>query len=244
MLFKDINCRCGIVPDADIYMSGMGEILEMLGKNNISACAVSSNNAIRDDIRSGNTKLLADCSAYDSVIPAITLLPPVFRDEMYTEEALLGMLDQKKRIFFRMYPESHRYHFTDWQLSWLADVLEETRIPVLINIREADMDELAVYKKAHPGTRIVLTNATQWMNRMYVQLCRTFENIMVETSNIIDYMGLEVLCREIGSEKILFGTNTPCKEPYDSIFMLMYAGISNEEKEIIAYGNYDILASG
>ena len=36
----------------------------------------------------------------------------------------------------------------------------------------------------------------------------------------------------------------PYKEPYDKMFQLMFSEISEEEKQLIAYKNYDRLLEG
>ncbi len=242
MRFKDINCRCGAIPHAGLYVTELDEVVKKLKENGIVCGAMSSNNAPRDELKKANKSLLSDCSSHDGIIPAVTILPPVFPDEMYNREELYQAVVEYGKVFFRMYPKSHKFIFSEWQMSWLSDFLEESSIPVLIDLEEIDVNQLAEYKKKYCSTRIILTNTTQWMNRMYIQLCRVFDNIMVDTSNMIEYMGMEIFCRELGSEKILFGTNTPCKEPYDSIFRLMYADISKEEKENIAFRNFDRVA--
>ena len=45
----------------------------------------------------------------------------------------------------------------------------------------------------------------------------------------------------LGAEKFLFGSYMPEKEPYDKLFQLLYCELSQEEKELIAHGNFERL---
>ena len=45
----------------------------------------------------------------------------------------------------------------------------------------------------------------------------------------------------LGAERFLFGTYMPEKEPYDKVFQLLSCGLAQEQKEMIAHGNFERL---
>ena len=45
----------------------------------------------------------------------------------------------------------------------------------------------------------------------------------------------------IGADKFLFGSYMPEKEPYDKLFQILFCELSQEEKELIAHGNFERL---
>lgn len=241
MLFKDVNCSYGQPSKINLYISRIEDILAVMSRNGINECALANNLSVKEDVLECNRNLLDLCKSHPEAIPALTLLPPVSTDEFYTKNQLLDIISENKRLFFKMYPKQHGFIFRDWQLSWVADVLEETGVPLLLSFEEAEARDIAEVKKLYKNMKIIITNTAQFMNRVYLQLCKYFGNVFLDTSNTIEYMGIETFCEELGSEKILFGTNMPRKEPYDNIFSLLYADISQEEKENIAFRNFDKL---
>jgi hypothetical protein len=243
MILKDINCRFGQISNENLYKYKLDDIIKIYKDNYISEIALTNNYAIRGDAKKGNSEILTISEDNNMVVPALTLLPPSFRDESYTRNELYDIVNSHQKLVFRIYPKTHKYIFAKWQMDWMFDFFEESKVFVLVAIDEVEIRDLAVVKQTHPGMRIMLTNTTQWMNRIFIQLCKYYDNIYIDTCNIIEYYGIETFCSEIGSDKILFGTNIPAKEPYDNILTLKLAEITIEEKENIAYRNFDRLVT-
>jgi predicted TIM-barrel fold metal-dependent hydrolase len=124
---------------------------------------------------------------------------------------------------------------------WMFEVLAETKTPLLVSLQELDLRDAAAVKEAYPGLRLVITNTTQWMNRQYIRFAQYYKEVYFDTSNIIEYYGIENIVNLIGAERILFGTYMPEKEPYDKVFQLLYCELSEEQKQLIAHGNFERL---
>jgi predicted TIM-barrel fold metal-dependent hydrolase len=127
---------------------------------------------------------------------------------------------------------------------WIFGLLEESSAPLLVSLQEADLKELAELKRNHPKLRLVITNTTQWMNRQYIRFLLSFPETYIDTSNTIEYYGLESIVEIIGAERILFGTYMPEKEPYDKIFQMLHNDLSSEQAELIARGNFERIIEG
>jgi len=243
MILKDIHASYGRYGNSNMYISTLDEVLEHQRSNGIVQSAVVNNLSAKADVRECNDQLLKESSNRSEIVPALSLFPPSFSAESYTKNELASIIDNTGNLFFKLFPKEHHILLTSWQFGWMIDMIEESNCSILVALDDIDLRDLAQIKAERPELRIIITDTTQWKNRILTQLIKTYDNIYIDTCNVIEYFGIELYCKEIGSEKILFGSNTPFKEPYDGIFTLMMADISNEEKENIAYRNFDRLAA-
>lgn len=242
MIFKDINASFGHYGSSIMYVSTLDEVLELQKKNGIVQSAIVDNMTAKFDVKARNGQLLKASYTHSGIVPALTLLPPSFTIESYSKNELASIIDNMANLFLKIFPTDHHIIFAPWQFGWMIDMLEESKCSLIVALDDIDIRDLARIKAERPELRIILTNTTQWKNRMLTQLIKTYRNIYIDTCNMIEYFGIELYCREIGSDKILFGSNMPFKEPYDGIFTLLTAEISSEERENIAFRNFDKLA--
>jgi predicted TIM-barrel fold metal-dependent hydrolase len=68
-------------------------------------------------------------------------------------------------------------------------------------------------------------------------------NIYFDISFFGVFRQLEDIVSRFGSSRLLFGTNMPFFEPGRSIALLNYSGISQSDREAVAYGNAERLVS-
>jgi len=173
-------------------------------------------------------------------IPVYQLLPPIFPANSFTRQQMEDAIRQEGALF-RILPKSHNVPFAPWVYDWCLELLSETRTPLLVSMGELDMRDAAEVKRAFPALRLVLTNTSQSRNREYMSFAKYFPHVYMETSCTIEYQGLESMTAIVGADRFLFGTNMPLKEPYDKIHQVLFCGLSQEEKELIAHGNFERL---
>ena len=243
MEYFDINCSFGEVPEVKLYIHEPEEILKYMKKFNITRTALFNQYSFWGNVIQENNRLLEICKIHPEFVPVLNLLPPVFESESYTKKQLENLVLHNEQLLFRISPKKQKFYFTQWQMDWQLDFLCENSVPLLVSLQEVDVQQIAQIKEQYANLKIVLTNTTQWMNRMYIQLCKHFDNVYIDTCNMIEYYGIETFVEEIGSKKILFGTYMPMKEPYDIIMLLRYAKISDGQKRDITMDNFTKLLS-
>ena len=123
----------------------------------------------------------------------------------------------------------------------MLDVLAETQTPLLVSLQELNLNDAAQVKEEYPELRLIITNTNQFMNRQYVRFAQYYPNVYFDTCNTIEYFGIENMVGILGADKFLFGTYVPEKEPYDKLFQILYSELSQEQKELIAHGNFQRL---
>ena len=237
MIFKDINCNFFVQPHALQYASTHDEVASVCEKNNIFSRAIYNldKSADANDVTLNYAKQ-SDGKEY----PVIRLMPPVYPDETYTRDAMIKLIEEDKALF-RIHPTSYAAPMHMWMYDWMFDVLSESRTPLLVSLQELNLNDAAAVKEKYPELRMIITNTDQWLNRQYIAFCNYYKNVYFDTCNTIEYFGIENMVGLIGADKFLFGTYMPEKEPYDKTFQILFCELSQEEKEMIAHGNFERL---
>lgn len=237
MIFKDVNCGYRSCCPDGMMAATIEQIDGVCRENGIVSRALYCVDKNGETVHQMNAQTIALCEQNQDV-PVLRLLPSAFSDECYSVEEI-EQLAREKRAAFRIHPKLDASPMKEWMFPGVFSVLEKTGAPLLIALEEADMEDMARLKTAYPDLVLVLTNTTQWMNRQYVQFTKAFPNVYLDISNVIEYYGLESLVKTVGADKLLFGTGMPVKEPYDKIYQILYSDLSEEERELIAFQNFE-----
>lgn len=236
MIFKDINCNYFVQRRPLQYASTYDEVIEISKRNNIVASAVYN----LDKGADANERTRQYTSGKADEYPVYRLMPPAYAEESFTQEKMLLSIEQEKALF-RIHPALYAAPLHIWMYDWMLDVLCETRTPLLVSLQELDLRDAATVKAAYPDLKLIITNTDQWLNRQYVRFAQYFPNVYFDTCNTIEYFGIENMTAILGAEHFLFGTYMPEKEPWDKIFQILYCELSQEEKEMIAFRNFERL---
>jgi len=83
---------------------------------------------------------------------------------------------------------------------------------------------------------------SQWQkilyhNRLLASLMDDCSNVMVESSNLIGQDFIAWIAKRWGAKRILFGSFLPANDPFSAMGMILDAGISRADKQLIAGGN-------
>ena len=236
MIFKDINCNFFVQERPLQYASRHDEVISLSRKNDITASAVYN----LDKAADANEVTRHFTTGRSDEYPVYRLMPPAYAEETFTEEEMIRVIEQEKALF-RIHPSTYAAPLHIWMYDWMLDILTQTGTPLLVSLQELDLRDAAAVKTAFPDLRMVITNTDQWLNRQYIRFAQYFPEVYFDTSNTIEYFGIENMTSIIGSERFLFGTYMPEKEPYDKIFQILYCELSTEEKEMIAFRNFERL---
>lgn len=244
MIFKDINCGFYTTHKDDLYVSSYEDVIANQLKNGIVERVICNMTKGGGSIHQMNNVTLKFAAASrGATLPLLHLLPPAYEQESYTKPELAALINNDQAMF-RVAPASDASPFLDWMYDWMFAYLEESATPLFVSLQQAEMKELAETMQKHPNLKLFLTNTTQWLNRQYIQFLKRFPGVMLEISNVIEYYGIENITNLIGAERLFFGTYMPEKEPYDKLFQVLCCELSEEQKQLIAYGNYDRVIKG
>lgn len=238
MQFKDANCSYYAYKRDGLYAATFDEVKKVCEDNFIVSAAFYNGDRAGKSVRLMNEETILRCKKTGD-IPVLRLLPPAFKDESYTIEEL-EYLAKEEKAAFRIHPKLDGAPVADWLFGPFISVLEKEKAPLLVSLQEYDeLTGLAEFKAKHPELVLVLTNTTQFLNRQYISIIKNYPNVYIETTNVIEYYAFESLAKEVGADKILFGTGMPDKEPYDRMYQMIYCDLPLEDIEKIAYKNFE-----
>jgi hypothetical protein len=240
MVFKDINTGFYLGKRSGLYAATIEEVEHAGEAFGIVSGAYMNLERTCGTILQTNDITRDFCRQKTGRFPVLRLLPPGYPEESYTPEEITRLATEEKALF-RICPAQDVCPVTTWMFDWMPEVLSETRTPLLISLQELDLRDAAELKMAYPLLRLVITNTTQWMNRQYLRFAQYFSEVYIDTTNIIEYHGLENIVKLLGAHRLLFGTYSPEKEPYDKVFQMMHCDLSQEQKQLIAFGNFERL---
>jgi predicted TIM-barrel fold metal-dependent hydrolase len=97
---------------------------------------------------------------------------------------------------------------------------------------------------AFPELPVVLVRPNIEGNRRLFALMGRCPNLRIETSYYTVHRGIELVTRNFGAERLLFGTDFPVRAPGPAITALAYSLIDDADRARIAGGNLRALLSG
>ena len=90
----------------------------------------------------------------------------------------------------------------------------------------------------YPNVRLILGHSCYGAWEEAIALARDFQNVYLELTAAYHVYGLlEWMCKDAGSQKVLFGTDYPWFDPFVAIGCVVFAHISEEDMHNILYNN-------
>jgi hypothetical protein len=182
------------------------------------------------------------------IAPGKNILPEkisadIFKNKNSTKNRILGI---------KIHPEDHRVAITDKRYEKLWKAAVEKEIPVLSHTWNPNVaSKFQKYADAllfdevlsrNPELKIILGHAGAkdyyYFKVIDMMKKNSGKNLFVDIAGDIFYRGmLELFVRELGSTKILFGTDSPWADPLLTALYVLDSKISAEDKENIFYNN-------
>lgn len=109
--------------------------------------------------------------------------------------------------------------------------LESRGVPIFVDLDQIDLDSPL------PRSPVILTRASYREAHRFLPLMARLSNLHLEISYFFTYGGIEQVVRELGPERLVFGTTLPERDPGAAIGMLRYARISDRARQMIGFEN-------
>ncbi len=214
---------------------GIGDIAEVLSAYRYTGALLSHTDGFMQSAQEGNGALVRAASGLPDSVFFIWTGLPLFPKE---QGPLPGSGPVPERVRgVRLFPKTHKYPLEPWILGSLADWLADVRMPLFLWHVETDWQALYAFAKKYSHLCIVLEGQWQkilYHNRVVYNLLRECGNILLELSNYIVPDGIFHLAREVGANRLVYGSFLPHTEPYAPMGLVMDSGLSREEKLLIA----------
>ena len=192
----------------------------------------------------GNEVLWSEAADEGALEKAWFVTPDGVEPDFDVAAAVEGKMAEGVRVFWTD-AQSEAFSLRPWCSGPLYEVLQARRALLLLDNQKVSPDDLDVILSEFPELRVILCGAPRWgRNRMIYPLLRRHENLFLCLSNTYSaHCGYKDLCRTFGDQRWVFGMGYPVAEAGAAVTGLMYADLSDETKQKIAWGNLERLLS-
>ncbi|MBQ2741288.1 MAG: amidohydrolase family protein [Oscillospiraceae bacterium] len=212
------------------------DVLSSMDRTGISAALVYSGWARDYAPIYGNERLAEELQKHHRFYGCYTIAPGYTGSFLMPYEFIEDMR-RKKMIAVTMFPALHCFSPSEDVMGEYYNELEKNKIPLLVEKAQISWGELSVLLANHPALNIVLLG-TSWtdFNNLAAYMKR-YSNLYADLSTMQANYGVEVIAKEIGADRVCFGSGLPKMNPGAARAFIDYAQISEEEKKLMSGGN-------
>lgn len=245
----DTNAYLGNWPFRRLRYNTPDTLLERLGRAGIGRAWVASFDAVMlIDAHAANEPLAEAVAERPELLPLATVNPtlPGWERDLARWVGDFGFRG------LRAYPNYHGYGLGDGEFEAVLGAAAELGVFVSVAVRMSDerqhhplcmvapvdLGPLPALAAAHPQAPIVVVNAGRGDLGPLLPAAREAANLHFEMSHFESVAGVETLGRELGIERVLFGTHAPWYYPESAVLKVMQeCELTEEEREAVLRGN-------
>ncbi|MEA3366437.1 MAG: amidohydrolase family protein [Candidatus Hydrogenedentes bacterium] len=206
----------------------------------IEAIVLSPHSALFGDTREGNAEMFETVQAYPGKIYGYCTVHPGYPDEIQGE--LDRYLHKAGVVGVKIHPASHAYPVDGPNYAPLMERLDAERGLLLSHTwgNEGTCGALQMRNIAenYPNIRLLLGHCCYGAWAEGIALAKEFPNVYLELTAAAHVYGLiEWMCREAGSQKVVYGTDYPWFDPAVYIGFVTFAHIEESAMQNILYNN-------
>jgi len=201
---------------------------------------LSPHSALDGDTREGNIEMRDAVAKYPGRIYGYCTpnasFPQDIEKELDTHLGQPGVIGIKVHPSMHGYPVDHPRYVPVWERA------QAGRLMVLSHTWGLDggcgAKDMRKIAERYPDIRLLLGHSCYGAWEEAIALARDFPNVYLELTAAYHAYGLiEWMCRDAGSEKVLFGTDYPWFDPFVAIGCVVYAHLDQHDMCNILYNN-------
>ena len=227
---------CGIyMPEAPLEKMVTG-----MARDGVESIVLSPHNALAGDTREGNREMLDAVTQHPRLIYGYCTVNPHLQDDL--EREMDFYLSQPGVVGIKIHPVMHAYpaHGDKYRPMW--ERADRESLLVLSHTWGADggcgANDMRKVVERYPNVRLLLGHSCYGAWDKAIALAAEFPNVYLELTAAYHVYGLiEWMCREAGSNKVLFGTDYPWFDPMVVVGCVTFAHIEQDDMRNILYNN-------
>ena len=219
-------------------------VVERNRKLGVKKTCVSAWTAVWTDYKLGNADTMLALQEFPDEIIAYAVLDPNYVIDWeaecrhyYEECGFQGM----KPYFPRMGVPYNDPRYDPW---W--DYGNDHHLFALMHPSDNFREEMFDLAARFPNVNFLLAHSGwSWRQvRMHVDIAKNFPNCFLEiTFTSVTNGSIEYMVKELGSERVLYGSDAPMRDPFPQFGWVVYADISEEDKRNILGRNMQKILS-
>jgi predicted TIM-barrel fold metal-dependent hydrolase len=239
----DANCWLGRpLEPAFAALGDIDNLTAALRRYGIERAVVSHTLGVGCGAEEGNRALVQAIQENEMLLAAATLVPEMACGTNWCE-LLRQMIDQRIRMV-RLFPAAHNFLLAGKYLRGMLEALQQLHLPLVVWNTQTTWSAIAGVCEEFPELPVVVEGVNRKLfydNRVYYSLLECCPNLLLETHNLVNYLGLDDLVSHFGSQRFLFGSYFPNQDPNAAAMLLCDGDMTQRDRENIAHGNLDRL---
>lgn len=211
-------------------------VLDTMKHCGVSAALVSSNWARDYAPVYGNERLMKELEKSQRFYGCYTIMPESLGGFHSPEQAIKDMRE-KDMVAARVCPVSHFYTADERTMGEYFAALEKENILLTIPHTELDRASLVKILENHPKLNVLYQGARWEFEKDIYAIMREFENLYIDLSGMQANFAVELMADKLGAHRLVFGSSSPKMSMGAARGFIDHAGISLEEKKLIAGEN-------
>ena len=230
----DANTLFGFWPKRRIDLS-LEKLLEVMAGHKVEKFLSLSTTGIFYDYEEGNSETLQASKDHRGIVPVATVDPRRY----FGRGTLVKKLSEEGFKAVRLFPD-----LQSWPLDYepflnIVREAEEVRLPLMISV--AGLGGITEIARITDGSEmpIILTGVNYNQFSEALAVTKGHKNIYLETSLFDTPDAYEIFVREVGAEKLVFGSHSPFHYFSASFLPLKKAEIDEKKKQLILRENIE-----
>jgi len=233
----DVHAHVG--PDQRFLLRlGARDLVEVYDRYGVRVGLVSSTLSLLADWRLGNEAVLECVRSYPQRLAGLYALNPFYEDSVREAEVYV------RRYGFRgvkLHPDYMGVQPSEEPALSALEAVARLGVPLMLHSYDGGA-EAARVAELLPELTVVAYHMGGVRWRECLSRVRAYDNVYVEVSSSVAERGMvEEAVRQLGAERVLFGTDVPYLDPAVSLGKVLSARLGEYELECILYRNAERL---
>lgn len=242
---KFVDANCAIGRRRKVYPFSVTEknaIKKELQRCNITKAICHHTTAKEYNALEGNRILMEEIRDDGFFLPAYVMVPNHAGDFPPFAELKKELKENGVRLI-KMFPSRGEQSFSlaKWNMEEAFTFLSDIKMPLMLPYSNGGADDLHQVLSSYPELKVIVTDASYGADKELMRLMELSENLYLETSNYTTLDGIAYVTQRFGAERLIFGSGAPFVSAGAAVAKILFADISEEEKEKIAFRNLENL---
>lgn len=233
-LVIDAHCHMGMYGCFHVGKCSAADMVAQMDRIGIKACISAHHSAIAPDQRYGNDEVLQAMADFPRRVYGYATVSP----NCPTTETLaeLDRCIAAGMIGVKVHPDLHGCSVDDDKYRPVWEFTNDHRLPLLSHTSTGGRNPVKTFEKLagmYPNVSILLGHSgfgSEGADQT-IQVVKNCPNVYAEiTGSTVIYGTLERMVREVGADRVLFGTDIPFLDPRAQVGRVAFAKITDEEK--------------
>ena len=243
ILIIDCHCHMGYWRNFNLPCGSAEGMLASMDTLGIDIACAAANSSICADYRYGNNMVIEAVTKYPGRFAGYATINPNYPDDMQDELDRCFANPGIKGI--KVHPSSHGCPIDYKNYRIVYETADRKQCPVLIHVwgsaAVAAVDRIA---RQYPGARFIMGHAGADIRAMEeaIDVVNRHGNVYADLAiSLVREGNVEWFVKEMGSKKVLYGTDMPFFDPRSAFGRVAFADISDEQKKDVFGRNMERL---